>query len=150
VRDDFSGFDFPDNSLSRRKAQTANGWELEWNYQNLVSASNRLKMPQKLQPVRWGADQLFRAVSRSSFSFWCHAVTLRGTTCIDELFLPGVRVLRFSSAVAYLADHISIHRPLRFRRWFRLGWWSVIAAGGGFAFALVMRADATDLSGVFS
>ncbi len=52
VKTDFSGFDFPDNSLSpTEKRQTANGWELEWNYQNLVSGFDiALKMPQKLQP----------------------------------------------------------------------------------------------------
>src|SRR5207302_779218 len=52
VKTDFSGFDFPDNSLSPTdKRQTANGWELGWNYQNLVSGFDiALKMPQKLQP----------------------------------------------------------------------------------------------------
>ena len=47
VKTDFSGFDFPDNSLSpTEKRQTASGWELEWNYQNLVSGFDiALKMP---------------------------------------------------------------------------------------------------------
>src|SRR5256884_1056212 len=49
VNTDFSGFDFPDNSLSpTEKRQTANGWELQWNYQNLVSGFDiALKMPQE-------------------------------------------------------------------------------------------------------
>jgi len=48
----FFRFRFPDNSLSpTEKRQTANGWELEWNYQSLVSGFDiALKMPQKLQP----------------------------------------------------------------------------------------------------
>src|SRR5260370_23046000 len=38
VKTDFSGFDFPDHSLSpTEKRQTANGWELEWNNQLLLS-----------------------------------------------------------------------------------------------------------------
>src|SRR5438477_1418734 len=48
VKTDFSGFDFPDNSLSpTEKRQKANGWVLEWNYQNLVSGFDiALNMPQ--------------------------------------------------------------------------------------------------------
>jgi hypothetical protein len=37
VKTDFSGFDFPDNSLSpTEKRQYGNGWELQWNYENLA------------------------------------------------------------------------------------------------------------------
>ena len=52
VKTDFAGFDFPDSSLSpTEKRQTSEGWELKWDYRNLVSGFNiALRMPQKLQP----------------------------------------------------------------------------------------------------
>src|SRR5438270_1693927 len=48
----FKDIDFPDNTLSpSRKTETANGWELDWNYQNLVSGYQiAMTMPEKLQP----------------------------------------------------------------------------------------------------
>src|SRR6266850_1906770 len=82
VKTDFSGFDFPDNSLSpTEKRQTANGWELEWNYQNLVSGFDiALKMPQKLQPGPLaGRISYFGPVSLFFFFFLVFILsTLRG------------------------------------------------------------------------
>ena len=72
VKTDFSGFDFPDNSLSpTEKRQTANGWELEWNYQNLVSGFDiALKMPQKLQPGPLAGEISFFAPVSLFFFFF--------------------------------------------------------------------------------
>src|SRR6266852_2774213 len=82
VKTDFSGFDFPDNSLSpTEKRRTANGWELEWNYQNLVSGFDiALKMPQKLQPGPLaGRISYFTPVSLFFFFFLVFILsTLRG------------------------------------------------------------------------
>src|SRR5882762_4332227 len=82
VKTDFSGFDFPDSSLSpTEKRQTANGWELEWNYQNLVSGFDiALKMPQKLQPGPLaGRISYFAPVSLFFFFFLVFILsTLRG------------------------------------------------------------------------
>jgi len=84
VKTDFSGFDFPDNSLSpTEKRQTANGWEMEWNYQNLVSGFDiALKMPQKLQPGPLaGRISYFAPVSLFFFFFLVFILSaLRGMT----------------------------------------------------------------------
>jgi inner membrane protein involved in colicin E2 resistance len=114
VKTDFSGFDFPDNSLSpTEKRQTANGWELEWNYQNLVSGFDiALKMPQKLQPGPLaGRISYFAPVSLFFFFFLVFILsTLRGNDLhpMNYFFLASA-FFAFHLLLAYLADHISIH-----------------------------------------
>jgi len=48
----FKDIDFPNNTLSPSiKRPSGNGWELEWNYTNLVSGYQiAMTMPEKLQP----------------------------------------------------------------------------------------------------
>src|ERR1043166_276046 len=48
----FKDIDFPDNTLSpTQKTETAGGWNLDWNYKNLVSGYQiAMTMPEKLQP----------------------------------------------------------------------------------------------------
>src|SRR5258708_31145425 len=70
VKTDFGGFDFPENSLSpTEKRRTSEGWELQWNYQNLVSGFNiALRKPQKLQPGPFaGRISYFALVPRIFF-----------------------------------------------------------------------------------
>ena len=52
VATDFTGFDFPENTLSpTEEHQTSSGWNLVWNYKNLISGYKiGLAMPEKLQP----------------------------------------------------------------------------------------------------
>jgi len=114
VKTDFSGFDFPDNSLSpTEKRQTANGWELEWNYQNLVSGFDiALKMPQKLQPGPLaGRISYFAPVSLFFFFFLVFILsTLRGNDLHPmNYFFLACAFFAFHLLLAYLADHISIH-----------------------------------------
>jgi inner membrane protein involved in colicin E2 resistance len=114
VKTDFSGFDFPDNSLSPgEKRQTANGWELEWNYQNLVSGFDiALKMPQKLQPGPLaGRISYFAPVSLFFFFFLVFILsTLRGNDLHPmNYFFLACAFFAFHLLLAYLADHISIH-----------------------------------------
>src|SRR5437899_4027042 len=114
VKTDFSGFDFPDNSLSpTEKRQTANGWELEWNYQNLVSGFDiALKMAQKLQPGPLaGRSSNFAPVSLFSFFFLVFMLsTLRGNDLHPmNYFFLACAFFAFHLLLAYLADHISIH-----------------------------------------
>ena len=114
VKTDFSGFDFPDNSLSpTEKRQTANGWELEWNYQNLVSGFDiALKMPQKLQPGPLaGRISYFAPVSLFFFFFLVFILsTLRGSDLHPmNYFFLACAFFAFHLLLAYLADHISIH-----------------------------------------
>jgi inner membrane protein involved in colicin E2 resistance len=114
VKTDFSGFDFPDNSLSpTEKRQTANGWELEWNYQNLVSGFDiAVKMPQKLQPGPLaGRISYFAPVSLFFFFFLVFILsTLRGNDLhAMNYFFLACAFFAFHLLLAYLADHISIH-----------------------------------------
>jgi inner membrane protein involved in colicin E2 resistance len=114
VKADFSGFDFPDNSLSpTEKRQTGNGWELEWNYQNLVSGFDIvLKMPQKLQPGPLaGRISYFAPVSLFFFFFLVIMLsTLRGSDLhAMNYFFLACAFFAFHLLLAYLADHISIH-----------------------------------------
>lgn len=114
VKTDFSGFDFPDNSLSpTEKRQTANGWELEWNYENLVSGFDiALKMPQKLQPGPLaGRISYFAPVSLFFFFFLVFILsTLRGNDLHPtNYFFLACAFFAFHLLLAYLADHISIH-----------------------------------------
>ena len=114
VKTDFSGFDFPDNSLSpSEKRQTANGCELQWNYQNLVSGFDiALKMPQKLQPGPLaGRISYFAPVSLFFFFFLVFILsTLRGNDLhAMNYFFLACAFFAFHLLLAYLADHISIH-----------------------------------------
>jgi inner membrane protein involved in colicin E2 resistance len=114
VKTDFSGFDFPDNSLSpTEKRQTASGWELEWNYQNLVSGFDiALKMPQKLQPGPLaGRISYFAPVSLFFFFFLVFILsTVRGNDLHPmNYFFLACAFFAFHLLLAYLADHISIH-----------------------------------------
>ena len=114
VKTNFSGFDFPENSLSpTEKRQTANGWELEWNYQNLVSGFDiALKMPQKLQPGPLaGRISYFAPVSLFFFFFLVFILSaLRGNDLHPmNYFFLACAFFAFHLLLAYLADHISIH-----------------------------------------
>jgi len=114
VRTDFSGFDFPENSLSpTEKRETGTGWELQWNYQNLVSGFDiALKMPQKLQPGPLaGRISYFAPVSLFFFFFLVFILsTLRELEFHPmNYFFLACAFFAFHLLLAYLADHISIH-----------------------------------------
>ena len=111
---DFGGFDFPENSLSPTDKQpTINGWELKWDYQNLVSGFNiALKMPQKLQPGPLaGRISYFAPVSLFFFFFLIFMLTtLRGIDLHPmNYFFLAAAFFSFHLLLAYLCDHLSIH-----------------------------------------
>jgi inner membrane protein involved in colicin E2 resistance len=114
VKTDFGGFDFPENSLSpTEKHETAQGWELKWDYQNLVSGFNiALRMPQKLQPGPLaGRISYFAPVSLFFFFFLVFMLsTLRGIELhpMNYFFLASA-FFAFHLLLAYLCDHVSIH-----------------------------------------
>jgi inner membrane protein involved in colicin E2 resistance len=111
---DFSGFDFPENTLSpTAKRQEGNGWELKWEYKNLVSGFDiALQMPEKLQPGPLAGEiSYFAPVSLFFFFFLIFMLsTLRGIDLhpMNYFFLAGA-FFAFHLLLAYLADHISIH-----------------------------------------
>jgi len=114
IKTDFDGFDFPENTLSpTEKRKTADGWELKWDYQNLVSGFNvALKMPQKLQPGPLaGKISYFAPVSLFFFFFLIFILsTLRGIDLHPmNYFFLAAAFFAFHLLMAYLCDHISIH-----------------------------------------
>ena len=111
---DFAGFDFPDNSLSpTSKRPIDNGWELHWDYQNVVSGFDiALKMPEKLQPGPLAGEiSYFAPVSLFFFFFLIFILsTLRGIDLHPmNYFFLAAAFFAFHLLLAYLADHISIH-----------------------------------------
>lgn len=114
IKTDFSGFDFPDNSLSpTEKRRTGNGWELRWDYQNLVSGYDiALAMPEKLQPGPLAGEiSYFAPVSLLFFFFIVFILSeLRGIELhpMNYFFLASA-FFAFHLLLAYLVDHISIH-----------------------------------------
>ena len=114
VQSDFGGFDFPENSLSpTEKRQTSAGWELHWDYQNLVSGFNiALKMPQRLQPGPLaGRISYFAPVPLFFFFFLVFILsTLRGIDLHPmNYFFLACAFFAFHLLLAYLCDHVSIH-----------------------------------------
>jgi inner membrane protein involved in colicin E2 resistance len=110
----FSDIDFPENTLSpTTKRQTANGWDLTWNYKNLVSGYQiGMAMPEKLQPGPLaGQISYFAPVSLFFFFFLMFIITtLRGIDLhpMNYFFLSGA-FFAFHLLMAYLVDHVSIH-----------------------------------------
>ncbi len=114
VKTDFGGFDFPENSLSpTEKRQTSEGWELKWDYQNLVSGFNiALRIPQKLQPGPLaGRISYFAPVPLFFFFFLVFILsTLRGIDLHPmNYFFLACAFFAFHLLLAYLCDHVSIH-----------------------------------------
>jgi inner membrane protein involved in colicin E2 resistance len=110
----FAGFDFPENTLSpTEERRTAQGWELVWNYKNLVSGYRiGIAVPQKLQPGPVaGRISAFAPVSLLFFFFVVFILTtIRGIELhpTNYFFLAGA-FFSFHLLMAYLVDHISIH-----------------------------------------
>jgi hypothetical protein len=74
----FKDIDFPDNTLSpSQKRETADGWQLEWNYKALLSGYQiGMIMPEKLQPGPLaGRISLFAPVSLFFFFFLVFIIT---------------------------------------------------------------------------
>jgi len=114
MKTDFGGFDFPENTLSpTEKRKTVQGWEMKWDYQNLVSGFNiALQMPQKLQPGPLAARiSYFAPVSLFFFFFLVFILsTLRGIDLHPmNYFFLAAAFFAFHLLLAYLCDHVSIH-----------------------------------------
>jgi len=110
----FKDIDFPDNTLSpTEKHQTATGWDLDWNYKNLVSGYQiAMTMPEKLQPGPLaGRISFFAPVSLFFFFFLMLIITtMRGIEVHPmNYFFLAAAFFSFHLLLAYLVDHISIH-----------------------------------------
>ncbi len=117
MKTNFGGFDFPENTLSpTEKHETAQGWDLKWDYQNLVSGFNvSLKMPQKLQPGPLaGKISYFAPVSLFFFFFLIFILSaLRGIDLHPmNYFFLAAAFFAFHLLLAYLCDHALIDAGL--------------------------------------
>ncbi len=110
----FKDIDFPDNTLSpSEKHETEPGWQLDWNYKNLLSGyAIAMTMPEKLQPGPLASEiSFFAPVSLFFFFFLIFIITtLRGLDLhpMNYFFLAGA-FFAFHLLLAYLADHLDIH-----------------------------------------
>lgn len=110
----FKDIDFPDNTLSpSEKRETDNGWDLTWNYNNLLSGYQiAMTMPEKLQPGPLaGKISFFAPVSLFFFFFLMLIITtMRGIELHPmNYFFLAAAFFSFHLLLAYLVDHISIH-----------------------------------------
>jgi inner membrane protein involved in colicin E2 resistance len=110
----FKEIDFPDNTLSpTEKRESANGWELDWNFKNLVSGYQiAMTMPEKLQPGPLaGRISFFAPVSLFFFFFLMLIITtMRGIELHPmNYFFLAAAFFSFHLLLAYLVDHVSIH-----------------------------------------
>jgi inner membrane protein involved in colicin E2 resistance len=110
----FPRFDLLENTLSpTQESRQADGWDLTWNYKNLVSGYHvGIALPQKLQPGPLaGRISYFAPVSLLFFFF---ALFLLTTVKGIELhpmnyFFLACAFFSFHLLMAYLVDHLSIH-----------------------------------------
>ncbi|MEO8025491.1 MAG: inner membrane CreD family protein [Bryobacteraceae bacterium] len=114
VHTNFRGIDFADNSLAPvTKKETGDGWDLEWNYRNLVSGAQvAIVMPEKLQPGPLAGEiSSFAPVSLFFFFFVMLLITtLRGVDLHPmNYFFLAAAFFAFHLLLAYMADHVSIH-----------------------------------------
>lgn len=114
VTTDFNGFDFPENTLSpTEEHQVPTGWELVWNYGNLVSGYKiGLEMPQKLQPGPLaGRISYFAPVSLLFFFLVLFVLTTVRSIELHPMnyFFLACAFFSFHLLMAYLVDRISIH-----------------------------------------
>ena len=110
----FKAIDFPENGLSpSEKRETPDGWELGWNYKNLITGYDiGMVMPEKLQPGPLaGRISYFAPVSLFFFFFLMFIITtLRGIELHPmNYFFLAAAFFAFHLLLAYLVDHISIH-----------------------------------------
>ena len=114
VQTNFRNIDFPENTLSpTTKHETANGWDLTWRYNNLVSGVQiAVEMPERIQPGPLAAEiSYFAPVSLLFFFFLMMMITtLRGIDLhpVNYFFLAAA-FFSFHLLLAYLVDHISVH-----------------------------------------
>lgn len=110
----FSEIDFPENTLAASEKKAArNGWELVWNYKNLLSGYQiGVVLPEKLQPGPLaGQISYFAPVSLFFFFFLIFIITTLRNIELHPMnyFFLACSFFAFHLLLAYLVDHISIH-----------------------------------------
>jgi inner membrane protein involved in colicin E2 resistance len=110
----FKDIDFPDNTLApSEKRETPGGWQLDWNYKNLLSGYEiALAMPEKTQPGPLASEiSFFAPVSLFFFFFLIFMITtLRGMDLHPmNYFFLACAFFAFHLLLAYLVDHIDLY-----------------------------------------
>jgi inner membrane protein involved in colicin E2 resistance len=117
MQTNFRDIDFADDTLSPTSKQLIpGGWQLTWQYSNLVSGFQiGMTMPQKPQPGPLAGEISYAApVSLFFFFFLMFIIT---TLCNIDLhpmnyFFLATAFFAFHLLLAYSVDHISIHAAM--------------------------------------
>ena len=111
---DFKDIDFPDNTLSPTgKQRFGPGWQLDWNYNNLLSGYRiAMTMPAKLQPGPLASEiSFFAPVSLFFFFFVVFILTVTRDIEIHPMnyFFLAAAFFAFHLLLAYLVDHLDLY-----------------------------------------
>jgi inner membrane protein involved in colicin E2 resistance len=114
MQTNFRDIDFADDTLSpTSKQQIPGGWQLTWQYANLVSGFQiGMTMPAKLQPGPLAGEISYAApVSLFFFFFLMFIITTLRKIDLHPMnyFFLATAFFAFHLLLAYLVDHISIH-----------------------------------------
>jgi inner membrane protein involved in colicin E2 resistance len=117
MQTNFRDIDFADDTLSpTSKELVPGGWQLTWQYSNLVSGFQiGMTMPQKLQPGPLAGEISYAApVSLFFFFFLMFIITTLRNIDLHPLnyFFLATAFFAFHLLLAYLVDHISIHAAM--------------------------------------
>ncbi|MFY9793402.1 MAG: inner membrane CreD family protein [Candidatus Sulfotelmatobacter sp.] len=114
MQTNFRDIDFADDTLSPTSKQLIpGGWQLTWQYSNLVSGFEiGMTMPAKLQPGPLAGEISYAApVSLFFFFFLMFIITTLRKIDLHPMnyFFLATAFFAFHLLLAYLVDHISIH-----------------------------------------
>jgi inner membrane protein involved in colicin E2 resistance len=117
MQTNFRDIDFADDTLSPTlKQPIPGGWQLTWQYSNLVSGFQiGMTMPQKLQPGPLAGEMSYAApVSLFFFFFLMFIITTLRNIDLHPMnyFFLATAFFAFHLLLAYLVDHISIHAAM--------------------------------------
>jgi inner membrane protein involved in colicin E2 resistance len=117
MQTNFRDIDFADDTLSpTAKLLTDGGWQLTWQYSNLVSGFQiGMTMPEKLQPGPLAGEISYAApVSLFFFFFLMFIITTLRDIDLHPMnyFFLATAFFAFHLLLAYLVDHISIHAAM--------------------------------------
>jgi len=114
MQTDFRDIDFADDTLSpTSKRLIPGGWELAWQYSNLIAGFQiGMTMPAKLQPGPLAGEISYAApVSLFFFFFLMFIITTLRNIDLHPMnyFFLATAFFAFHLLLAYLVDHVSIH-----------------------------------------
>ena len=117
MQTNFRDIDFADDTLSpTAKLLVDGGWQLTWQYSNLVSGFQiGMSMPEKLQPGPLAGEISYAApVSLFFFFFLMFIITTMRDIDLHPMnyFFLATAFFAFHLLLAYLVDHISIHAAM--------------------------------------